>query len=169
MTATHSSVPICFFAQPFALPDEEVHDPYQICSSLYEPSVCGDCKAVYLEGRWQWTTSPVNAHRIRCPACRRIHDKLAAGHVSIEGRFAREYRDELRLLAQTLETRMKLQHPMQRIMSIEEQPDGLLITTTDVHLARSIGEALNRAYKGNLDFHYNETKYLLRVRWQRWA
>ena len=32
-------------------------------------------------------------------------------------------------------------------MQIEEQADGILITTTDIHLRR-IGEALHRAYQG---------------------
>ena len=49
----------------------------------------------------------------------------------------------------------------------EEQDDKLMITTTDIHLARGIGEALEHAYRGELAFHYNKAEYLLRVRWQR--
>ena len=43
----------------------------------------------------------------------------------------------------------------------------LLVTTTDPHLARRIGEALHHAYKGELDYHYNKEEKLLRVVWRR--
>lgn len=147
--------------------DDPMHDPYQDRAKLSEPSVCSDCGAVYHDGRWQWITPPANAPQTRCTACRRIHEKLPAGYVSIEGQFAHDHREELLNLIRHLETREKAEHPLQRIMSIEEQGDNLMITTTDIHLARGIGEALQNAYKGALDFHYNDAEYLLRVRWQR--
>jgi hypothetical protein len=34
-------------------------------------------------------------------------------------------------------------------MGIEEKPDGVVITTTDVHLPRRIGHAIVDAYKAN--------------------
>lgn len=147
--------------------DDPVHDPYHEREKLLEPAVCTDCGAVYHEGRWQWIAPPVHALQARCAACRRIAEKLPAGYVSIEGQFARDHRDEVRNLVTHLETREKAEHPLQRIMAIEEQDDALMITTTDIHLARGIGEALEHAYKGELDFHYNKEQYLLRVRWRR--
>ncbi|MGZ3252878.1 MAG: BCAM0308 family protein, partial [Burkholderiaceae bacterium] len=65
------------------------------------------------------------------------------------------------------ETREKAEHSLQRIMDIEEHADKLMITTTDIHLARGIGEALEHAYRGTLDFNYTDAEYLLRVSWQR--
>jgi hypothetical protein len=59
---------------------------------------------------------------------------------------------------------------MQRIMKIVNQGNGtesVLITTTDIHLARGIGDALHHAYRGKLDFHYNPEQTLLRVSWER--
>jgi hypothetical protein len=52
-------------------------------------------------------------------------------------------------------------------MKIEDEDDGVLITTTDIHLARGIGEALHHAYQGELEYHYNEQENLLRVVWAR--
>jgi hypothetical protein len=40
-------------------------------------------------------------------------------------------------------------------MAIEKTKDGTLVTTTDIHLARGIGDALHHAYRGELEFHYN--------------
>jgi hypothetical protein len=37
---------------------------------------------------------------------------------------------------------------------------------SDIHLPRRIGEALRRAHRGELDFHYEEGGNLLRVSWQ---
>lgn len=45
----------------------------------------------------------------------------------------------------------------------KEQDDGILETTTEIHLARGIGEALHHAFKGELEFHYNQLESLLRV------
>jgi hypothetical protein len=50
-------------------------------------------------------------------------------------------------------------------MNIEPEGGGLLVTTTDAHLARRIGEALRAAYKGRMKFHYNKADNLLRVTW----
>ena len=147
--------------------DEVVHDPYSKKEKLSEPTVCADCGAVYHKGRWQWGAKPDDASQAQCPACRRTEEKMPAGYVSIQGPFAREHQDELLNLVQNFANREKSEHPLKRIMSIENSADGLLVTTTDIHLARGIGEALHNAFKGELDFHYNEDEYLLRLRWVR--
>lgn len=143
------------------------HDPYQEREKLSEPAVCSDCGAVFHEGRWQWSKPPAHANQAICPACRRIHESQPAGYVTVQGQFAHDHREEVISLVRNLETHEKAEHPLKRIMSIEAQDDKLEITTTDIHLARGIGEALEHAYKGDLDYHYNKDQYLLRVHWQR--
>ena len=147
--------------------DESVHDPYQEIGKLTGSAVCSNCGAVYGEGRWQWIRSPIDAYLTRCPACKRIHQKMPAGYVTIQGAFAHQHRDEMLSLIHHIETREKSEHPLKRIMWIEYQEDGVTVTTTDINLARTIGESLQRAYKGELDYHFNDAEYLLRVYWQR--
>lgn len=147
--------------------DEARHDPYQAIRKPPEPTVCPDCGAVFHEGRWQWLDKPAGAHEEMCPACRRIHDELPAGFVSIGGAFFQENREELLHLVRNEEARAKAEHPLKRIMKIEDDADGVLVTTTEIHLARGIGEALHNAYQGDLAFHYNENENLLRVVWER--
>lgn len=147
--------------------DGPFHDPYQEAEKYSEPMVCSDCGAVFSDGRWQWIPPPVQADQVRCTACRRIHENQPAGYVTVEGQFAQDHREEMLNLVRHLETREKAEHPLQRIMSIDDQYGKLEITTTDIHLARGIGEALQHAYKGDLNFHYNKDQYLLRVHWQR--
>jgi hypothetical protein len=65
------------------------------------------------------------------------------------------------------ETKEKAEHPLQRIMAIVDSADGIVVTTTDTHLARDIAQALHHAYKGELEFHYNKEENLLRATWSR--
>ena len=50
-------------------------------------------------------------------------------------------------------------------MAVEEKDGTALVTTTDIHLARSLGDALHHAYQGELEYHYNLEQNLLRVNW----
>ncbi len=91
---------------------------------------------------------------------------MPAGYLTIKGVFAEDHHDELMQLLRHHEQREKNEHPLQRIMQIDEQPDAWVITTTDIHLARGLGEALEHAYRGTLQYHYNKDDYLLRVSWE---
>lgn len=145
---------------------EQVHDAYKAKGKLHEPSVCTQCGAVFHDGRWQWLAAPKEAHRVTCPACHRMHDHYPAGFVNLKGEFFQTHRDEIMNLVHHHEQREREEHPLQRIMAIEAKPDETLITTTDIHLARGIGEALHHAYQGDLEFHYNPEQNLLRVNWE---
>ena len=48
-----------------------------------------------------------------------------------------------------------------------KERDHTSITTTGVHLARGIGEALARSYKGELSLQYPEADKSVRVYWCR--
>jgi hypothetical protein len=168
MTTTPKSVtpgpPPAHKYQVFA---ERIHDAYKSSLKLPAPTLCPDCGAVYSDGRWQWLPRPAGAHTERCPACHRVHDRFPAGYVKLEGDFWVQHESELIQLVRNLEKKEKAEHPLKRIMDIVKEDGGLLVTTTDVHLAHGIGEALHHAYKGELDSHYNPEEKLLRVRWRR--
>ena len=146
---------------------ELVHDPYKSKRKLPEPSLCPQCFAVYQSGRWQWLERPSVANEVVCPACDRARDKYPAGRVTIEGPFAMAHREEILNLAWGQELKAKAEHPLDRIMHIEETPSMVVIETTDIHLPRRIGEALRRAYHGKLDYQYPEEEYYLEVKWSR--
>ena len=146
---------------------EHVHDAYKSSAKLPTPTVCPECSAVFADGRWQWLAQPASAHRELCPACHRIQDRFPAGYVKVEGEFARGHRTELIELARNLEKKERAEHALQRIIDIADEDGGFLITTTDIHLAHGIGEALHHAYRGALESHYNREEKLLRVRWSR--
>jgi hypothetical protein len=146
---------------------ELVHDSYKMGAKLPEPARCGDCGAVWQRGRWTWAAPPARAAVTRCPACKRIRDRFPAGYVTLTGPFLQAHRDEIVARVRNCEAAEKPDHPLQRIMNIEPAPGGLLVTTTDAHLARGIGEALRKAYRGRMAFRYNKADNLLRVTWTR--
>jgi len=147
---------------------ERIHDPYRTKSKPPEISVCPLCYAVFKGGRWQWIASwPLNAHRQTCQACHRIRDNYPAGVITITGSFASSHRAEILNLIRNQEHEENGEHPLHRILKIEEQPGSLVIKTTDIHLPHAIGESLRRAYKGSLKIHYSEETYFIDVKWSR--
>ena len=146
---------------------EEVHDTYRTKEKLPEPTQCPDCGAVFERGRWTWAVEGVaDSHKTTCPACRRMRDAYPAGYVTLSGSFLGAHRDEIVNLVKNEAKKEAEEHPLKRIMEIKDTDDGLLVTTTDSHLARSIGDSLARAYQGELDYQYTEDD-MLRVQWNR--
>mgnify|MGYP000462472041 CR=1 FL=1 len=45
--------------------------------------------------------------------------------------------------------------------------ETLELTTTDIHLAHELAQALHHAYHGDLKLHYTDKQVLLRAHWQR--
>lgn len=146
---------------------EHVDDSYKSRGKLPDPTLCPQCGAVFHKGKWQWLPKPEAAHSEMCPACHRIHDNLPAGYVKLDGEFFVHSRDEILNLVHHVEQREKAEHPLQRIMKIEDEDGSVLVTTTDIHLARGIGEAINHAYQGHLQLDYNTEENLLRIHWTR--
>ena len=147
---------------------EHRHDPYKARKKLHEPAVCPQCGAVFLDGRWRWAkTPPQKADRELCPACHRSNDKYPAGELTLRGAFLAAHRDEIIKLVRHTEEAEKREHPLQRIMSIDETAGATLIATTDIHLPRRVGHAIVDAYKGDLETHYDEGGYFVRMAWTR--
>jgi cytochrome c553 len=147
---------------------ESQHDAYRLREKLPEPSFCPLCSAVYEQGRWQWK-EPLSAKapHVLCSACRRQRDHQPAGIVRLAGQFLQRHRDELLQRVRNHAEHARAEHPMQRIMAIEDDGDAVVITTTDVHLARGIGEAVHQSFRGTLEVKPSPQQDLMRVNWQR--
>jgi len=134
---------------------------------MTDGTVCPECRASVHGGRWQWLQAAAGAAEFRCPACRRIDDDFPAGFLTIEGNFFDRHRVELMHLVQTRSNRAAADHPLRRLMSAADTPEGVLLTTTDTHLAREIGTALHESYGGALNFSYESDHEMVRVHWAR--
>lgn len=146
--------------------DDKRHDPYEPAGKYASPARCGECGAVYLKGRWTWAAAPVGAESTLCPACRRVRERAPAGIVVIEGALAATLRDELLRIARNEAEHERTEHPMHRILHVDERDGRVEISTTDIHLPQRIGNALKHAHRGHLDVSYAEDEYAVRVRWR---
>ena len=156
---------------------ERVHDTYRRGAKLPEPARCRDCGAVYRRGRWQWdragktprTAGPAGEapRPVRCPACSRVREGMPAGYVSLSGAYQRAHRAEILRRVRRCEADEKHAHPLQRIMTVSAAGGDLVVTTTDSHLARRLGETLVKAFKGSSEYRYGREDNLLRVSWSR--
>ena len=147
---------------------EQVHDTYKQRGQLKEPTRCPGCGAVYHKGRWSWTAEvDGNADETLCSACQRTADNYPAGEVVLEGGFAMQHKEEILNLVRNIEATENKDHPMNRVIEIRESDEQLLLTTTDTHLPRRIGKAVQAAWKGSLDIHFDEGGYFTRIAWRR--
>jgi len=108
------------------------------------------------DGRWRWVPGLEAGHEQLGAACRRINDKFPAGIVTLRGDFARDRREEMIRLARHQEEPEKKEHPLNRIIGIEEDTRGIVINTTDIRLPRRIGGAVRRAFHGDIETNFEE-------------
>ena len=146
---------------------EREHDVYKSRKKLSDPSACTECGVVYHKGRWEWGEAPPDAKRLTCPACQRARDGLPAGILSLRGEFHLAHRDEVLGLLRNVEEREARNHPLKRIMKVEEQGNTMTVSTANPGLARSLGDALLHAYQGELEYHYADDAGVFRVSWSR--
>ncbi len=146
---------------------EREHDVYRSRMKLKDPTLCTECGAVFVKGRWLWGTAPTDANTTVCPACRRIADKFPVGLIEMQGGFLAEHHDEILSLVQNVERKEKANHPMERIIEIDEGSDCTRVTTTGIHVARGIGSALSSAYNGEMSMRYLDDEHCIKVRWTR--
>jgi len=142
-------------------------DPYLDRGKPPGAALCPECGAVFRRGRWQWGEASENARQHACAACRRVRERQPAGYVRLSGAFFAGHRDEVLRLVRNEEAREKRGHPLQRIMAVRELRGAVEVTTTDIHVARRIGEALRGAFQGSLVMRYSPDEYLVRVNWSR--
>ncbi len=149
------------------LVQEKQHDTYREDKKWPEPTLCTECNAVFMGGRWTWNEPPIEANKSLCPACRRIAENYPAGYLELKGYFFKTHQEEILNLIRNEEEQQKGERPLERIMDITEEDEHTLITTTGIHIARRIGEAISRAYKGDLSFTYGDGEKSIRVLWDR--
>jgi len=94
-------------------------------------------------------------------------DCPADGAVTLSGSFVQKHKDDILHLVRHLGAQEQEEHPLHRLMNIAEHPESVVITTTDIHLPHRIGHALHDSFQGELDYHYEEETYFIRVDWKR--
>ncbi|HCU25775.1 MAG TPA: ATPase, partial [Deltaproteobacteria bacterium] len=108
-----------------------------------------------------------SSQAVLCPACQKIEDHFASGLVQLSGAFLRGHREEILNLVKNEETRAKGMNPLERIIEIANNREGILVTTTHEKLAQRIGKSLYRAFQGKVDYRWSRGEKMARVSWCR--
>lgn len=126
---------------------------------------CRVCGLVQQAGTWR-SAVPEDAGLAPglCPACKRIRDGYPAGTIRLDGRFAAQA-EEIRRIARNVERAEREEHPLERLMGVEESAGELVITTTGVHVARQIAHAIARRFHRKARLRYADREDLVRVEW----
>ena len=146
---------------------EKRKDAYLGRNRLPAVHACTSCGVVFMNGRWMWKEIENHSTKTICPACRRINDNYPAGYVEIRGNFFDGHETEITNLIYNTEKLEKKDRPLERIISMNLKKGYATLTTTGIHIARRIGEALSRSYQGNFSFKYLDGEKGIRVFWER--
>jgi hypothetical protein len=129
--------------------------------------VCTGCKLVNERGRWRWGAPPVaELHSVLCPACKRIRERDPHGTLRLPPSFS-AHAEEIRGMLKNLEEAERAEHPLERLMEVKDGPEGLLVTTTGVHLARRIASSLARRFHEKPRMRFEDGKERVLVDWKR--
>jgi hypothetical protein len=144
-------------------------DVYSDKKKIIENTQCVKCKSVFINGRWTWKAIKENKknNSTICPACKRISDNLPAGIITLKGEFLNNHYTEIENLIYNINRLEKNKHPLERIIKILNEDCIATITTTGIHIARRIGEALLQAFSGEYSFQYGKNEKSIRVSWTR--
>ena len=150
----------------------KLDDPYLRKGNYSDPTVCPVCGLLYHKKRWERNEELKDkllkeAKRAKCPSCRKIEDHYPMGILTITGGFSLKNKEEIKNIIANTEKKEIFRNPLDRIMSLKEMKDKMVVETTSENLAIALGKALNRAYKGKLNISFSQDQKLVRVLWER--
>ncbi|MHC5066632.1 MAG: BCAM0308 family protein, partial [Planctomycetota bacterium] len=85
--------------------------------------------------------------------------------ISLRG-LPKELQDEVIETFRRVAARERKEHPLERLIQVQEKGDRLFVTTTGIHLARSIAGALRRRFKKGVQIRYLGEDNLVQIDWQ---
>lgn len=141
-----------------------------------EPRVCERCGAVYAKRRWTLGDTPRDAvlktlaapQKTICPTCRMISADRFAGEVRVSGSYVPGHRAEIERLIRNEAKRAAEDNPTARIVRVDRPgADRLTVRTTTEHLAKRLGQALHKAFHGQLHYTFSHENKFAHVTWSR--
>lgn len=127
---------------------------------------CGECGLVQGLGGWSYRKAriPRPTKVGLCPACTRVRDRYPAGTLTIPAARVDDCEELVRTIL-NMESTERLEHPLERVMEIRDVKGALVVTTTGVHLARSIAHKLGQRFREKARIRYADREELVRVDW----
>jgi len=130
---------------------------------------CPRCDLRFQDGVWKHGTSANEQGQQYklCPACMQVRDGLVGGVVQFSGTFANIHRQELLNRIRNVEKQTQEERPLERIIGMKENREGITLSATTEHLVARIGKSVQRDYGGTLDLRYAPEDKFAFVHWHR--
>ena len=150
-----------------------LNEPYELAAG-HEAAACQDCHALYQGKRWFYDEKLYGklagvgkVRQVVCPTCRKIKDHYVEGYLTLSGEFLVEHKDEIVTLLEKEAARVGNRSCDDRIIQLVPEGEKLVVETTTEKLARHLGRAIYKAYKGELSFRWSDPNLFVRVYWSR--
>lgn len=132
---------------------------------------CPECGLLYEDGVWKKNHSGSKTAQDSkiCPACIAARGGIVGGVVQLGGTFVALHRQDLLNRIHNVESQTSEERPLERILSIKEFKDEIIVSATSEHLAARIGKAIHRDFGGTLDLKYAPEEKFATARWHREA
>lgn len=130
---------------------------------------CPKCDLIFQDGVWKRGVSEsANEQQWKlCPACVQIRDRQVGGIVQFSGSFAEVHRQEILNRIHNVEKQTQEERPLERIMSLKEDREGIIVSATTEHLVARMGKSIQRDFGGDLSLRYAPEDKFAFVHWHR--
>jgi hypothetical protein len=130
---------------------------------------CPKCDLLFQDGVWKrGSFVDMQAYQWKlCPACLKIRDGVIGGVVQCSGAFAGTHRQELLNRIRNVEKQTQEERPLERIISLKENKEGITVSVTTEHLVARIGKSIQRDFGGEMDLRYAPDDKFAFVHWRR--
>ena len=146
-----------------------LEDPYRAQKKHPKNTKCPNCGLIFQKGAWKWSKArtPGVVHWKFCPACLQMRHGFAGGELRLSGNFLKAHHGHILNRIENLARGVMKQHPLERIMKMEQKNGEMVIYVTSEHLVARLGKAIHRDFKGELVLKYaRDDKYAL-AHWKR--
>lgn len=130
---------------------------------------CPKCDLIFHDGVWKRGSMGIegNGPWKLCPACVQVRDGHVGGLVQFSGSFAEVHRQEILNRIHNVEKRTQEERPLERIMSVKEDKEGIFVFATTEHLAARISKSIQRDFGGSLNLRYAPEDKFAFAHWHR--
>lgn len=100
-----------------------------------------------------------------CAGCDRVRQGRIDGVLTLTG-LAEAYREELGHLVRNIAVEAWHNDPVHRILGFHTEEDAIILETTSLWLAETLGKAIRRRFGGDLDIRWAPGSDFARLYWQ---
>jgi hypothetical protein len=146
-------------------------DPYRARKKHSANTKCPSCDLLFHKGVWKWAKA--GSHQALrwklCPACLQIKHAYPGGVLKLSGSFLVGHHGDILRRIENLAKEIVKEHPLERIMKMEEKNGEIFIYATSEHLVARLGKAIRRDFKGELVLKYARDDKYATAHWRREA